>query len=213
MRLEAAILLLLARTAAAEVLELDAPASHVRVHLGRAGLAGFLGHDHDIEAPVTEGRLEIVDSDPSRSSVRLAFEAARLAVVPGSEPEKDVPKVEARMRGPEVLDTAAHPAITFESSAVRERPGAAGRDGSAADGVRHLIVRGTLRLRGRPYEVELPVDVRSSPEGLLGSGEAKLQLEALGIRPPSVAGVVKVANRFRLSYELRFRKAGADTAR
>jgi len=88
-----ALSLLLPAAASGEVLAVDPATSRVRIHLGRAGLAGFLGHDHEIEAPVRDGLVEVVADDPSRSSVRLAFEAARLAVVPGTEPASDVPSV------------------------------------------------------------------------------------------------------------------------
>src|SRR5262245_34484063 len=89
--------------ARAETYAVDPAASRVRIHLDRAGLVKFLGHDHDIEAPVADGRIEVVDDDPARSRVELRFESARLSLVPGSEPADDIPKVEERMRGPEVL--------------------------------------------------------------------------------------------------------------
>src|SRR5262245_59823886 len=72
-----------------EAFAVDPAASHVRIHLGRAGLLKFAGHDHEIEAPLAEGRVEIVDGDPARSSVSLRFEAARLSIVPGSEAAGD----------------------------------------------------------------------------------------------------------------------------
>jgi polyisoprenoid-binding protein YceI len=201
----AALALVLPAAAGGDVLAVDPATSRVRVHLGRAGLAGFLGHTHEIEAPVKDGRVELVGDDPARSSVRLVFEAARLAVVPGTEPAGDVPSVETRMRGPEVLDAAAHPDITFESVSVTARPAARG----AGTAQSPLLVRGTLRLRGRAADLEIPVDVRRDGSGLVASGETRLELRALGIEPPSVAGVVKVANRFRLSFELHLRPAGA----
>src|SRR5687768_15530999 len=106
--------------------EIDSKASHVRIHLGRAGLMKFLGHDHHIEAPIAEGRVEVMEGDPERSSVALRFESARLAVVPGSEPADDIVKVEERMRGPEVLAVARYPEISFASTSVRSQA----RDGS-----------------------------------------------------------------------------------
>lgn len=175
----------------AEVLSVD-PASRVRIHLGRAGMMGFMGHAHEIEAPLVEGRVEIPDGDPARSSVRLRFDSRRLAVVPGSEPAKDVPQVEARMRGPEVLDVERFPEITFESTAV------------VAEGTR-LRVRGTLGLKGGRFPVEVPLTATREGDGLVATGETSLELRALGIEPPSVGGVVKVANSFRLSFEIHAR--------
>jgi polyisoprenoid-binding protein YceI len=173
----------------------DPAGSRVRVELGRAGLMKFLGHEHHIEVRPASGRVLVVADDPARSSVVLRFESAGLAVVPGSEPAQDIPKVEERMRGPEVLDVARHPEIVFASDSVRALGGDASRQ--------RLLVAGTLTLRGRALPVEIPLEVVRTGDAILARGEARLELRALGIEPPSVAGVVKVANRFKLALEIR----------
>lgn len=195
-----ALLLAASATARAEgeVFVVDPESSRVRVHLSRAGLLKFLGHDHEIDAPLSGGRIVADAADPARSHVELRWEAAALAVVPGTEPEKDVPEVEERMRGPEVLDTERHPAILFTSSGVRI-------EGSGGDGWR-LRVRGTLQLKGTRHDVEIPLVVRRQADELSARGEAKLRLRDLGIRPPSVAGVVKVGNDFRIAFEVVARR-------
>src|SRR5512134_1822782 len=173
-----------------EAYAVDATASRVRIHLGRAGLMKFLGHEHAIEAPLSQGRVEVVDGDPTRSRVALRFESARLSVVPGSEPAGDIPKVEERMRGPEVLEVTRYPEIRFASTSVR---GPAG-----ADARFRLVVAGLLTLRGRSFPVEIPLEVVRDGAGIAARGEVGLKLRDLGIEPPSVAGVVKVANGFKL---------------
>ncbi len=183
----------------AEVLAVDPAQSRLRIHLARAGVFGFVGHEHEIEAPLADGRVEIAEAGAAQSSVRLRFESRRLAIVPGSEPAKDVPAVEARMRGPEVLDVERYPAITFESTEVVQQGGA------AAAGPVSLRLRGTLELKGRKVPVEIPVRVQRDGQGLVASGETSLQLRALGIEPPSVGGVVKVADTFRLAFEIHAR--------
>jgi polyisoprenoid-binding protein YceI len=175
--------------------EIDSTASRVRIHLGRAGLMEFLGHDHQIEAPIAEGRVEVLDGDPARSSVALRFESARLAVVPGSEPADDIVKVEERMRGPEVLAVARYPEISFASTSVRSQA----RDGSRV----RVVVAGFLRVRGRASPVEIPLEVVRETVGIVARGALALNLRDLGIEPPSVGGVVKVSNRFRLEFEIR----------
>jgi polyisoprenoid-binding protein YceI len=178
----------------------DATASRVRIHLGRAGLMKFLGHEHAIEAPLSHGRVEVVDGDPTRSRVALRFESARLALVPGSEPAGDIPKVEQRMRSSEVLDVARHPEIVFVSTSVRSQ---------ALDGSRlRILLAGSLTLRGRSFPVEVPLEVVRDPLGIVARGGLALNLRDLGIEPPSVAGVVNVANRFRLEFEIRATPAG-----
>jgi polyisoprenoid-binding protein YceI len=183
-----------------EAYALDPAASRVRIHLGRAGLMKFLGHDHEIEAPIAAGRVEVVDGDATRSRVALRFESARLAVVPGSEAAGDIPKVEERMRGPEVLDVTRHPEITFVSTSVVSRA----QDGSRVQ----ILLAGTLTLRGRSFPVELPLEVVRDPLGIVARGGLGLNLRDLGIEPPSVAGVVNVANRFKLELEIRATAAG-----
>jgi polyisoprenoid-binding protein YceI len=175
--------------------EIDSQASRVRIHLGRAGLMEFLGHDHHIEAPIAEGRVEMVEGDPARSSVALRFESARIALVPGSEPADDIVKVEERMRGPDVLAVARYPEISFTSTSVSSQAG----DGSRG----RIVVAGFLRIRGRAFPVEIPVEVVRETLGIVARGALALNLRDLGIEPPSVAGVVKVANRFRLELEIR----------
>jgi polyisoprenoid-binding protein YceI len=177
-----------------ESLAVDPAASRVRIHLGRAGLLKFLGHDHEIDAPFVEGRVEVVEGDPTRSSVRLRFDARRASVVPGSEPAGDIPKVEARMRGPEVLDVERYPEIVFASSSVA---------GEALEPGRYRLgVRGTLELKGRSFPVEIPLEVRQTGGEVQARGEVQWRLRDLGIEPPSVAGVVNVANEFRMTFEI-----------
>jgi polyisoprenoid-binding protein YceI len=178
-----------------ETYVVDPASSHVRIHLGRAGLVKFLGHEHHIEAPVADGRIEVVNGDPARSRVSLRFEAARLAVVPGSESADDIPKVEERMRGPEVLDVTRYPEISFASTSVTVRE----KNGSSV----RAVVAGTLILRGRSLAVEVPVEIEREGSAVRARGALDLELRELGISPPSVAGVVKVANRFRLELDIR----------
>ncbi len=180
------------------VFSVDPKASHVRIHLGRSGLLKFMGHEHHIEAPLTEGRVGIVDGDPTRSSVALRFAAAALHVIPGSEPADDIPKVEERMRG-EVLEVARYTEVAFASASVRS--------GERSGGRLKLIVAGTLTLKGRSFPVEIPLDAEQQGETLLAKGEVELKLRDVGIEPPSVAGVVKVSNRFKLEFEIRARAA------
>jgi polyisoprenoid-binding protein YceI len=193
-------MVLAAGAAGVRTFEADPSARRVRIRLGRTGLLKFLGHEHEIDAAVAEGRVELAQGDPSRSSVRLRFEAGRLAVVPGTEPAEDVPTVEARMRGPEVLDVDRYPVIVFSSASVT---------GSAlAPGRYRLLVQGVLEIKGRSVPVAIPLEARLAGDVLEGRGDVELRLRDLGIEPPSVAGVVKVADRFQLSFAIVARPPG-----
>lgn len=190
-----------ATTAAAqgEVYVVDTKASSVRVHLGKAGLLGFLGHGHAIEAPISEGWIDVKPGNPGASRVDLRWEAAALAVVPGTEPAEDIPEVEERMRGPEVLDAAAHAEIRVWSFDVRVE------DSDPEAGRWHLHVKAGLELKGDRHTIELPLEVRRDGDTLVTTGEAKLRLSQLGVPPPSVAGMVKVSDEFRVSFEIHAR--------
>jgi len=177
-----------------EKLVVEPQRSHLKLELGRTGLMKFMGHEHQIEAPIADGQVEVVESDPARSSVRLRFEAAKLHLVPGSEPADDIPKVEERMRGPEVLDVAKYPEILFVSTSVKGQPEGPSRF--------KLAVTGTLTLKGRSFPVEVPLEVSRVNNELEAKGELELNLHDVGIEPPSVAGVVKVKDRFRLGFEI-----------
>lgn len=177
-----------------ERLKVDASRSHLRLVLERTGLLKFMGHVHNIEAPLAEGELAIAEGDPARSSVRLRFEAARLFVIPGSEPAEDIPKVEERMRGPEVLEVTKYSEIVFASTSVKSQPEGPSRF--------RLVITGTLTLKGRSFPVEVPLEASRANGGIEAKGELFLNLRDIGIEPVSVAGVVKVANRFQIEFEI-----------
>ena len=188
-----------ATSAQPEVFVVDPEASQVRIRLGRAGLLKFLGHEHQIDAPLARGRIEIDTEDPTRSRVDLHWEAPLLAIVPGTEPEKDVPEVEERMRGPEVLDVEHHSGIRFWSFEIHVEKA----DPDA--GVWRLRVRGGLELKGARHTVEIPMEVRRDGPTLVATGDVELRLRHLGVEPPSVAGVVNVSDKFRLAFEIHAR--------
>jgi polyisoprenoid-binding protein YceI len=192
-----------ATSAQPQVFVVDPEASQVRIHLGRAGLLKFLGHEHQIDAPLARGRIEIDTEDPTRSRVDLYWDAPLLAVVPGTEPEKDIPEVEERMRGPEVLDVEHHSGIRFWSFEIlveKAEPQA---------GAWRLRIRGGLELKGARHTVEIPLEVRRVGRTLVATGEVELRLRHLGVEPPSVAGVVNVSDKFRLVFEVHARAQDA----
>jgi polyisoprenoid-binding protein YceI len=88
-----------------------------------------------------------------------------------------------------------YPEIAFASTSVRSQ----GTDGASV----RIVVAGTLTLRGRSFPVEVPLEVSREGGAIEVRGRVDLNLRDLGIEPPSVAGVVKVANRFRLEFDVR----------
>jgi len=179
----------------------DPARSEVVVHVGRAGLFSFAGHAHEVLAPRFEGEILADAGRIEASSVRLAFEAAGLRVSGRGEPPEDVPKVQARMVGPELLDVARFPRVTFRSLRV---------EGTATSGDTYdLRVSGELSLHGVTRSVTLPVRIVVSKGGLRASGTLVLRQTDYSLTPVSVAGVVKVKDEVSIDFTIAATRVSA----
>ena len=174
--------------------EVDAQRSQVTISVGKSGLFGFAGHAHEVVAPSVSGEVIADPGDPIGSTVTLFFETAALRVTGLGEPPQDVPKVQANMIGPKVLDVARFPAITFHSVAVTGR--------AAAAGAWDLDVSGDLGLHGVTQRLRLPLRVQMDGDSLAASGTAVLRQTEFGIKPMSVAGVVKVKDAVTVTFRI-----------
>lgn len=172
----------------------DPARSEVAVHVGRAGLFKFAGHEHEVLATRLGGRIEANGAHIESSSVNLTFEAAALQVSGRGEPPEDVPKVQARMIGPELLDVARFPTITFRSTKVEGR--------SAGAESYDLRVTGELALHGVTRSITLPLRVTVSADALRASGTLVVRQTDYGLSPVSVAGVVKVKDELSIDFTI-----------
>lgn len=185
--------------------EVDVARSRVLVQVGKAGLLALAGHEHEVEAPLAEGRLQVDAADPAASSVELRFAAAALRVTGRDEPPGDVPKVQARMAGPEVLDAARFAQIRFRSTAVSVTPA-----GGAAF---RVDLRGELELRATRGPVDVPLTVELAGDELRARGEVRLRQTAFGIQPISVAGLVKVKDELLVEFDVVARRPPEEPVR
>jgi len=198
------ILALGARSAAAEgtTYLADPARSTVAIHVGRAGLFKFAGHEHEVLALRLEGEVQADPSDLGRSSVSLALDATALKVSGQGQPPEDVPKVQARMVGPELLDVAHFPWVTFRSTKVEGR--------EAAKGIYDLRITGALTLHGVTRSTLVPMRVEVSGDTLMATGSLVVRHSDFGLTPVSVAGVVKVKNEIAIDFKV---EAAARTRR
>ena len=178
---------------------IDATQSHIVVHVGKTGLFGFAGHEHEIRAPLGGGTLVVDVAHVEASSADLRFDARTLRVVDQGEPPKDVPKVQEAMVGPDCLDVRRFPEIRFVSKTI-------GAKDSARGGL-DVTLRGTLTLHGVSHEVTVPVHVTVANDLLSGTGTMALKQTDFGIKPIAVAGVVKVKDEIRIEVTLVSRRA------
>jgi polyisoprenoid-binding protein YceI len=177
---------------------IDPAGSHIVVHVGKTGLFGFAGHEHEIRAPLGRGTLIVDAAHVETSSADLRFDAGTLRVVAQGEPVKDVPKVQEAMLGPECLDVRRFPEITFVARTIGAR--------GAARGELEVSVGGTLTLHGVSREITVPVHVTVGDDLLSATAIMTLKQTDFGIKPISVAGVVKVKDELRIELTLVARR-------
>jgi polyisoprenoid-binding protein YceI len=175
--------------------------SSLRIEVGKGGAFGFVaGHTHEVEGRI-QGRITADMRDLPAAEIQLTIRAGDLRVSGKGEPPGDVPKVQERMLGPDVLDVARFPEITFRSTSVA----AVERRDRAAD----LRVTGDLTLHGRTKSITAPVRVQIDGGSLTASGTLTVKQTDFGITPVSVGGVVNVKDALTIHFTVT---ADRDTA-
>lgn len=171
-----------------EPFRIDAASTNIMVHVGRAGVFGFAGHDHEVAVPAIEGTVTVDRADVGRSSLQLEFDAAALKVTGKGEPAKDVAEVQRVMTSERVLDVRQYPKIIFQSRRVALVERAADR--------MVLRVDGELTLHGVTRRVSVPVTVRLTADRLTAQGQASVRQTDFGIQPvTAAAGTVRVKDQ------------------
>jgi polyisoprenoid-binding protein YceI len=195
------LLLLSSRAASAEprTYAVDATRSRIVVHVGKAGVFGFAGHEHEVLAPVNRGAVVVDTGRLGASSVDVRIDARALRVTGRGEPPKDVAQVQETMVGPACLDAGRFPEIRFVSKAI----GAKRHEGSGIE----VTVQGTLTLHGVSRDVTLPIHLDIEGDLLSAQGTLPLRQTDFGIKPISKAGVVKVEDEVHVELRLVARRA------
>jgi hypothetical protein len=178
------VFLLLSWTApGAQSRQIDAAGSTLTVLVYKSGLFSAFADDHVIRAPIAAGSL----SEESPFAVQLTVRPDEFVVLdPGLSVAKRA-EVRTRMLGPEVLDSARYPEITFASTAVEP----AGAD--------RWTVSGTLTIRGASRPAAFAV---ARQKGRY-RGSVTLKQSDFGIRPISiVGGTVKVKDELKVEFDV-----------
>jgi polyisoprenoid-binding protein YceI len=194
------LMLAAALSAGPDHFTVDSARSSLTVRAGRAGVFKFAGHDHEIRAVAVTGEVTADPDHLSASGVSLRVEAARLTVQPAAEPPDDVPKVQARMVGPELLDVARFPEITFRSTSVTGR--------RTAEGAFDLVIEGDLSLHGVSHRMTLHLRAGIEGDLLTATGESVVRQTDFGLTPISVAGgSVKVKDEVEVKFAIVAKRA------
>jgi len=166
-----------------EVRVIDVAHSVLKIRVYKSGLFSAFAHNHEIEAPIAQGRVELLTSP----SVTLLVDARKLRVL---DPELAVGKraeVQKTMDGPQVLDCSRFPEISFRSTAIEKM------------GADHWAVRGNLTLRGQTHPVVVDAALRDGHY----RGFATLKQGDFGITPVQIAGgTVKVKDEVRIEFDI-----------
>ena len=187
------------RTQDPAVLTIDAANSHVFIDVGKTGLFGFAGHDHEVIAPAVRGQVTFDPGDWQRSSVSLEFDASALRVTGKGDPPADVPEVQRVMLSERVLDSGRFPTVAFRSRRVSATP-----RGPAIE----LVIDGDLTLHGVTRPTTIRATTSLDPSGLTARGDFTLRQTDFGIQPvTAVGGAVRVKDEISVRFVLRARRS------
>jgi polyisoprenoid-binding protein YceI len=168
--------------AAATPGEIDTQKSVMTVRVFKSGMFSAFGHDHEISAPIRDGKFSEGDR-----SVDLTVDARQMRVMDKDVSDKDRAEIQENMLGPKVLDTGQFPEIRFHSTAVQP----------AGDG--RWTVSGDLTVHGKTRPVKLEVKLQNGHY----QGSAQLKQRDFGIEPISVGGgAVKVKDELRVEFDI-----------
>jgi polyisoprenoid-binding protein YceI len=174
---------------------IDHGKSKLEIKVYKAGLLKAFGHDHLVSAGEISGRVEFDAQKIENSSVIAKVVAKSLSVSDPGESDKNRTEIQTTMTGPQVLDAAKFPAITFSSTSVSVVK-------TTADGW-ELTVAGKLNLHGVEKPISLPLQFHVESDQLVALGEVFLLQTEYGITPVSVAGgSVKVKDKLRIGFTI-----------
>lgn len=193
---------LAAAPAASEPLEATPASGRIQVHVLKKGLFSGFAHDHHFE--VTEWRATAVvpEDDPSKLSVEVILAAKSLRDRQEALSPADRAKVDAQAAGPEGLDAAHHPEITWRSQGATLAPEA------QKDGRLRGTARGRLTMHGQTRPVDVAFEAWRDGDAWRVSAAARTNQSDFGISPFSgFLGTVGVEDAVEIEIRMTLRPA------
>jgi len=161
---------------------IDAEHSRIRIHVGKAGLFSAAGHEHWVDAPITDGSLQ---EAPPQISFRV--EAAKMKVEEDKSLSDEKQAEVQRTMQTQVLESDKYPEISFRSTSIQETS------------ANTWEAKGDLTLHGQTRPVAAKVEKQQ------GSyvGRCELKQTDFGVRPVRVAGgTVKVKDQLDIEFSI-----------
>ena len=188
--------------------EFSREASVIYVVTHRSGLLSFLGHEHAIAVKDWAGGVCWTAGSPAGAygwlsadsrTLEIDTDSARaLADLGGGPSAGQLRGIRRKFQDSHHLASEQYPQITLDSLVVRERA----QDRWVAEG------RLTIRDRTRPVEITfLVLEPDSASVQLRGTLEVKQS--DFGIRPESIAGIVRVTDTVDIHFDLLARAGSA----
>jgi polyisoprenoid-binding protein YceI len=170
---------------------------YVVVRYDRDGLLARLGHDHVVVAQRYTGSVTWDPADLSACSVKIDLPVTGLVVDPGSArswegldgetPAADKTTITENFRGPDQLDAARFPKITYRSTSCRRGAGDL------------VAVTGVLTMHGVEQDLTVPMRISADGATLAASGAFDLDHGDFGMEPFRALGG-SLRNDERLSF-------------
>jgi polyisoprenoid-binding protein YceI len=177
---------------------IDSRGSRLTVRAYAGGMLSAIGHDPVIGARDIQGEVQFDPQSPESSAARLQVVAGSLSVQNDAS-DKDRREMERAMNE-EVLETAKHPEISFETTRAQVE--------KVTDGRYRANVEGRLSLHGVTRNHRLSGQLFVTGDTLRIQGEAPLRQTDFGIKLVSVAGgTLKIKDDVTLAFDLLARKA------
>ncbi len=162
---------------------MDTGHSTLKVRVFKSGMLSAFAHDHEIEAPIRQGSVNL----STKPSIELCVDARKLRVLDLKLSPKNRADVQETMEGPQVLDSNRFTEISFHSTAVESKE------------KEHWTVHGNLTLHGQSSPVVVDVNLRNGH--YLGS--SRLKQRSFGITPVSIAGgTVNVKDEVEVEFDI-----------
>jgi polyisoprenoid-binding protein YceI len=162
---------------------IDVNKSTLRIRVFKSGAFSAFAHDHEIQAPMDEGKI---DSSGS-ASVQLRVDSRKMRVLDPDTPADKRAEIQHTMQSSAVLDVEKFPEISYQSTAVTSR------------GEGHWEVHGDLTLRGKKQPVVVEVSLKDGHY----RGSASFKQSTFGINPISIAGgTIKVKDEVKIDFDI-----------
>jgi polyisoprenoid-binding protein YceI len=162
---------------------IDVNKSSMKIRVFKSGAFSAFAHDHEIEAPIAEGKID----SSAQASVRLRMDARKMRVLDPEIAADKRAEIQHTMQGAAVLDVGKFPEISYQSTAVTGK------------GDAHWEVHGILSLHGQKQ----PVAVEVSLQGGHYRGSASFKQSEFGITPIRIAGgTIKVKDEVKIEFDI-----------